>query len=229
MDMPVLAFDKVGKTFGKGWIALSDVSFSLDDGEFAFLVGSSGAGKSTLLSLIYMEHKPDVGSVSVVGYNSKTIADEDIPAMRRKLGIVFQDFRLLPYMTAAENIAFAMKVTGQPRKFIKRRTFELLSKMGLSHKAKSFPHELSGGEKQRIAIARALANSPLLLLADEPTGNLDPRATDELLELLFDINRQGTAVLMATHDTAIIDRAPMRVIELENGVLVGDRPKDGTS
>jgi len=128
-------------------------------------------------------------------------------------------------MTAAENIAFALKVTGQPRKFIKRRTFELLAKMGLSHKAKSFPHELSGGEKQRIAIARALANSPLLLLADEPTGNLDPRATDELMELLLEINSQGTSILMATHNTDLIDRVPMRVLELENGVLVGDRAR----
>jgi cell division transport system ATP-binding protein len=222
--MPLLKFDKVGKAFGKAWIALSDVGFSLEKGEFAFLVGSSGAGKSTLISLIYMEERPDTGSVEFAGYNSKTISDKDIPAMRRKLGVVFQDFRLLPDMTAGENVAFALKVTGQPRKFIKKRTFELLAKMGLSHKAKSFPHELSGGEKQRVAIARALANSPLLLLADEPTGNLDPHATDELIKLLFDINEQGTTILMATHDTALIDRVPMRVIELENGVLVGDRP-----
>jgi len=224
--MAVLKFDRVGKAYGRSWIALSDVSFALDDGEFAFLVGSSGAGKSTLMSLIFMEQRPDSGIVEVAGFDSKNIGDEDIPKLRRKLGVVFQDFRLLPDMTAAENVAFALKVTGQPRKFIKQRTFDLLAKMGLSHKAKSFPHELSGGEKQRVAIARALANSPALLLADEPTGNLDPRATDELMDLLFDINSQGTAVLMATHDTDLIDRAPMRVLELENGVLVGDRARE---
>ncbi|HHS50836.1 MAG TPA: cell division ATP-binding protein FtsE [candidate division Zixibacteria bacterium] len=222
----MLKFDRVGKAYGRSWIALSDVSFALDDGEFAFLVGSSGAGKSTLMSLIFMEQRPDSGIVEVAGFDSKNIGDEDIPKLRRKLGVVFQDFRLLPDMTAAENVAFALKVTGQPRKFIKQRTFDLLAKMGLSHKAKSFPHELSGGEKQRVAIARALANSPALLLADEPTGNLDPRATDELMDLLFDINSQGTAVLMATHDTDLIDRAPMRVLELENGVLVGDRARE---
>ncbi len=223
--MSVLHFDRVSKSYGKGWIALSDVSFAIEDGEFAFLVGSSGAGKSTLLSLVIMEQRPDYGLVEVAGFDSNSIKHEQIPVLRRKLGIVFQDFRLLPDMTAAENIAFALKVTGQPRKFIKRRTFELLAKMGLSHKAKSFPHELSGGEKQRIAIARALANSPLLLLADEPTGNLDPRATDELMELLLEINSQGTSILMATHNTDLIDRVPMRVLELENGVLVGDRAR----
>ncbi len=223
--MAILRMDKVGKSFGKDWVALSDISFELAEEEFAFLVGASGAGKSTLISLIYMDEKPDSGVVKVVGFNSDDITRDQIPFLRRKLGIVFQDFRLLPEMTAAENVGFAMKVTGQPRKYIKKRTFELLSMMRLSHKAKSFPHELSGGEKQRVAIARALANNPLLLLADEPTGNLDPHATDGLLELLFEINRQGTAVLMATHDTELIDRAPMRVIELENGILVGDRKK----
>ena len=228
--MPILRMNKVTKSYGKSWVALSNVSFELAEGEFAFLVGESGAGKSTLTSLVYMEEKPDTGMVEVAGFNSENITREQIPHLRRKLGIVFQDFRLLPEMTAAENVAFALKVTSQPRRYIKKRTFELLSMMGLSHKAKSFPHELSGGEKQRIAIARALANNPLLLLADEPTGNLDPQATDGLIELLFEINRQGTAVLMATHDTALIDRAPMRVLELENGVLVGDRkPEVGAS
>ncbi|MCK5832718.1 cell division ATP-binding protein FtsE [bacterium] len=223
--MSILRFDRVGKAYSKRWIALSDVSFTIEKGEFVFLVGSSGAGKSTLLSLIFMEQHPDSGTVEVVGFDSKSIDISAVPNLRRKLGVVFQNFRLLPDMTAEENVAFALKVTGQPRKFIKKRTFELLAKMGLSHKAKSFPHELSGGEKQRIAIARALANSPLLLLADEPTGNLDPRATDEFVELLMEINAQGTAILMATHDTDLIDRVPMRVLELENGVLVGDRPR----
>jgi len=225
--MSILRVKDVRKSYGRGWIALDNVSFSLDDGEFAFLVGSSGAGKSTLLSLIYMGEKPGSGIIEAVGFDSDNIKPEEIPLLRRKLGIVFQDFRLLPEMTASENIAFSLKVTGQPRKFIKSRTFELLSMMGLSHKAKSYPHELSGGEKQRVSVARALANNPLLLLADEPTGNLDPQATDELIRLFFEINRQGTAVLMATHDTALIDIAPMRVLELENGVLVGDRPGKG--
>lgn len=221
--MSILEVKGVTKSFGKGWTALSRVDFSMCEGEFAFLVGSSGAGKSTLLSLITMEERPDSGKVIVAGFDSETIRSEEIPLLRRKIGVVFQDFRLLREMTAWENIAFALKVTGQPRKFIKKRVFELLSMVGLTHKAQSYPHELSGGEKQRIAVARALANNPFLLLADEPTGNLDPRATDELLELFFEINSQGTAILMATHNTALIDQSPKRVLELENGVLVGDR------
>ncbi|RKZ29054.1 cell division ATP-binding protein FtsE, partial [bacterium] len=155
--------DKVTKRFGKDWVALSEVGFELAEGEFAFLVGDSGAGKSTLLSLVYMETRPDSGVVEVAGYNSNSITREQIPHLRRKLGVVFQDFRLLPDMTARGNIAFALKVTNQPRKYIKQRTFELLAMVGLSHKAKSFPHELSGGEKQRVAVARALANNPVLL------------------------------------------------------------------
>jgi cell division transport system ATP-binding protein len=221
--MAILEVKSVTKSYGKGWTALSRVDFSLREGEFVFLVGSSGAGKSTLLSLITMEERPDSGKVAVAGFDSETIKNEEIPLLRRKIGVVFQDFRLLREMTAWENIAFALKVTGQPRKYIKKRVFELLSMVGLTHKAQSYPHELSGGEKQRIAVARALANNPLLLLADEPTGNLDPRATDELLELFFEINMQGTAVFMATHNTALIDLSPKRVLELENGVLVGDR------
>lgn len=222
--MAILEVNNVTKSFGKNWTALSRVDFDMHEGEFAFLVGSSGAGKSTLLSLIFMEEKPDDGNIVVAGFDSETIQREEIPKMRRKIGVVFQDFRLLKEMTAWENVAFALKVTGQPRKYIKKRVLELLAMVGLTHKSKSYPHELSGGEKQRIAVARALANNPVLLLADEPTGNLDPRATDELLELFFDINSKGTAVLMATHDTALIDTVPKRVLELENGVLIGDRP-----
>ncbi len=222
--MAILRAEKISKSYGKDWAALSEVSFELAEGEFVFLVGSSGAGKSTLLSIIIMEQRPDSGIIHVAGFDSKTIPREKIPILRRKLGVVFQGFRLLPEMSASENIAFALKVTGQPRKYIRKRVFDLLSMVGLTHKAKSYPHELSGGEKQRIAVARALANNPLLLLADEPTGNLDPQATDELMELFFEINRQGTTVLMATHDTALIDIMPHRVLELENGVLVGDRP-----
>ncbi len=222
--MAILEVNNVTKSFGKNWTALSRVDFKMTEGEFAFLVGSSGAGKSTLLSLIFMEERPDEGNIVVAGFDSVSIEREEIPKMRRKIGVVFQDFRLLKEMTAWENVAFALKVTGQPRKYIKKRVLELLAMVGLTHKSKSYPHELSGGEKQRIAVARALANNPVLLLADEPTGNLDPRATDELLELFFEINARGTAVLMATHDTALIDTVPKRVLELENGVLIGDRP-----
>jgi len=222
--MAILEVQNITKSYSKNWTALSRVEFAMEKGEFAFLVGSSGAGKSTLLSLIIMEEKPDSGKIIAAGFDSDSIGKEDIPKLRRRIGVVFQDFRLLREMTASENIAFALKVTGQPRKYIKKRVFELLAMVGLTHKSNSYPHELSGGEKQRIAVARALANNPLLLLADEPTGNLDPRATDELLDLFFEINSQGTAVLMATHDTALIDQVPKRVLELENGVLVGDRP-----
>jgi len=221
--MPILTIEHIGKLYGKRWVALSDVSFTLDEGEFAFLVGPSGAGKSTLLKLILAEQKPDSGKLEVAGFASDRLMKDDIPILRRKLGVIFQEFKLLPDMTAYGNVAFALRVCGYPRIAIKTRTNEVLSQVGLLHKAKSYPQELSGGEKQRISIARALVHSPVLLLADEPTGNLDPHATDEIMELLLSINRQGTAILMATHNLELVERFGFRVIELSDGILVGDR------
>ncbi len=221
--MALVELKDVGKVYGKRWVALADITFSVDEGEFVFLVGPSGAGKTTLLKLLLAQEKPDSGQIRVAGFDLTKIKKEQIPLLRRKIGAIFQDFKLLPDMTAWENVAFALRVCGYPRKLIKSRTDELLALVGLLHKAKSYPNELSGGEQQRVAIARALVHSPVLLLADEPTGNLDPHSTDEIIQLLLDINRQGTAVIMATHDMEIVERFGFRVLELADGYLVGDR------
>jgi len=224
--MAILTVKNLGKVYNKRWIALSDVSFSIDDGEFVFLVGPSGAGKSTLLKLVLAQEMPDTGTIEVAGFSTETLKHDDIPLLRRKLGVIFQDFKLLPDMTAYGNVAFALRVCGYPSKIVKTRTEELLAQVGLLHKSKSYPQELSGGESQRIAIARALVHSPVLLLADEPTGNLDPHATEDIMQLLLDINRQGMAILMATHDIDLVERYGFRVLELQEGYLIGDRKKD---
>ncbi len=224
--MAILKIENVGKVYNKRWVALSDVSFSVDEGEFVFLVGPSGAGKTTLLNLILAQDIPDSGNIYVAGFNSDTIKKDEIPLLRRKLGVIFQDFKLLPDMTAWGNVAFALRVCGYPRKIVKTRTDELLAQVGLLHKSKSYPQELSGGERQRVAIARALVHSPVLLLADEPTGNLDPHSTEELMELLLEINRQGMAILMATHDIELVERFGFRVIEIQEGYLIGDRKQN---
>jgi len=221
--MAILTLKNVGKVYNKRWVALSDLDFSIAEGEFVFLIGPSGAGKTTLLKLILAQETPDTGIIDVAGFSSSTLKHEEIPLLRRKLGVIFQDFKLLPDMTAWNNVAFALRVCGYPGKMVKTRTDELLAQVGLLHKSKSYPQELSGGESQRIAIARALVHSPVLLLADEPTGNLDTHATDEILQLLLDINRQGMAVLMATHDIELVERFGFRVLELQEGYLIGDR------
>ena len=222
--MSLLEVIGLTKRYQSRWVALSDVTFSLDEGEFAFLVGPSGAGKSTLISIILAEIPPDKGKVIFDGVDITTLTRREIPFYRRKLGVIFQDFRLLPDKTAWENVAFALYVCGYPKKYIRQRTGELLSQVGLLHKARAYPQELSGGEQQRVAIARALVHSPLLLLADEPTGNLDPNSIDEIMELLIEINSQGTAILMATHNIELVERFGFRVIELAEGRLIGDRP-----
>lgn len=212
----------VTKEYPRSGMALRDVSFEIQKGEFVFLVGHSGAGKSTLLRLLSMAEVPTSGDIRVSGYTSSSIRPREIPKLRRRLGIVFQDYRLLPDRTAAQNVAFAMEVTGVSNAVITPRVVKLLGQVGLGNKLDAFPHELSGGEQQRVAIARALANEPFLLLADEPTGNLDDRATHAIYLLLREINAKGTAVLMATHDVAMIHRSGQRFIELERGELVYD-------
>lgn len=212
----------VSKEYPKHGFALRDVSFELQKGEFVFLVGHSGAGKSTLLRLLSMADRPTSGELKVSGYSSATVKEQEIPMLRRRMGIVFQDYRLLPDRTAAQNVAFALEVTGTSESVIAPRVVKLLSQVGLGNKLDAFPHELSGGEQQRVAIARALANEPFLLLADEPTGNLDDRATHAIYLLLREINARGTAVLMATHDVAMIQRSGQRFLELEQGTLVYD-------
>jgi cell division transport system ATP-binding protein len=218
----ILRVTSVSKEYPRSGLALRDVSFEMHKGEFVFLVGHSGAGKSTLLKLLTMAERPTSGEVRVAGFSSADITSGEIPKLRRRLGVVFQDFRLLPDRTAEQNVAFVLEVTGTPRAQVAPRVARLLTDVGLASRATAYPHELSGGEQQRVAIARALANNPFLLLADEPTGNLDDRATHAIYLLLREINARGTSVLMATHDVAMIQRAGLRCLELDRGQLVFD-------
>src|SRR5689334_8200499 len=223
----MIRFTKVTKEYPRLGAALSNASFSVAKGEFVFLTGPSGAGKSTILKLIYMEERPTDGEVRVGGMSSVTIRPRDIPQLRRRLGIVFQDFRLLEDRTAEANVAFALEVTGAPRSAIGNKVSRVLTQVGLASKASSYPRELSGGEQQRVAIARALANDPLVLVADEPTGNLDDRATRGVFQLLREINAAGTAVLMATHNLELIRRHEYRTIEINRGQIVFDSAESG--
>jgi cell division transport system ATP-binding protein len=222
----MIRFTKVSKQYTRGGPALEDVSFNLGRGEFAFLTGPSGAGKSSILKLVYIDERPSSGEVRVDGKSSVTMTAREIPRLRRRLGVVFQDFRLLEDRTAEQNIAFALEVTGTPHSAIAPRVARALTQVGLSSKGTSLPHELSGGEQQRVAIARALVNDPLVLLADEPTGNLDERATRGIFQLLRDINAAGTAVLMATHDLDLVRDTGLRSLELNKGRLVYDSGAD---
>jgi cell division transport system ATP-binding protein len=198
---------------------LLNVDFSLDTGEFCYLIGKTGAGKSSFLKLLYRDVKPDSGLVSVADMEVSSLPEKKVPYLRRRIGVVFQDFQLLPDRSVFENVAFALRVTGHKKSFIKQRVVEVLGLVGLSHKRKSMPDDLSGGEKQRVVIARALANEPRLLLADEPTGNLDPDASASVMDLLQQINNRGMTVLMVTHDYDVIRRFPNRTVKIENGSL----------
>ena len=219
----MIRLTSVYKEYPRSGAALKDVSFHVAKGELVFLTGHSGAGKSTILHLLQMADFPNAGEVRVSGFSSKTIRRREIPLLRRKLGVVFQDFRLLKDRTAFENVAFALEVTGVKRTAIAQRVNRVLTQVGLSHKAQSFPDELSGGERQRVAVARALANEPLVLLADEPTGNLDEWAARGIFELFREINGMGMTVLMATHDLDLVRAHPeYRVIELAQGQVVYD-------
>ncbi|MEX0935256.1 MAG: ATP-binding cassette domain-containing protein [Gemmatimonadota bacterium] len=219
----MIKLTKVTKEYPPRGRALDDVSFLVEKGEFAFLTGHSGSGKSTTLRLIHMAERPTAGEVRVGGFSSELISQREIWKLRRRVGFVFQGFRLLPGRTAAENVAFALEVTGTARGEILPRTNRLLTKVGLAAKAGAMATELSGGEQQRVAIARAIANEPLVLLADEPTGNLDERAAGGIMELFLDLNAQGMAVLMATHDLELVRRHPrVRVLEVNEGRLVYD-------
>jgi cell division transport system ATP-binding protein len=230
----MIQFFNVTKEYPRSGLALSDATFRLHKGEFAFLTGPSGAGKSTILRLAYFEELPTHGEVRVSGVSSNEISRSEVAKLRRKLGIVFQDFRLLEDRTAETNVAFALEVIGTRRDQIAPRVQRAMTQVGLASKLKAFPRELSGGEQQRVAIARALVNDPFVLIADEPTGNLDERATRSVFQLLRDINASGTAVLMATHDLELVRRTDYRTIELDHGKIVYDsaestnRPSAGT-
>lgn len=203
-----------------GQLVLDQVKFSLKTGEFVYLVGPTGAGKSSLLRLLYMDLKPDSGVVTVAGFDSSKAKVREIPFLRRRIGVVFQDFKLLEDRDVYENVAFALYVTNSKRSEIKKRVLLALADVGLSHKRLQMPHELSGGEQQRVVIARAIVNSPPLLLADEPTGNLDPAASNEIMELLLKINMRGTAILMATHNYELVRKFPARIVQLKEGKLI---------
>lgn len=219
----MIKFLSVNKVYPRTGPALSDISFNVRKGEFVFLTGHSGSGKSTCLRLLHMAEKPTDGEVVISGFSSKRTSRRDLWKVRRRVGFVFQDFRLLPGRTAQENVAFALEVTGAPGKEIRPRAQKLLSRVGLTSKVGSPVHQLSGGEQQRVAIARALANDPFVLLADEPTGNLDDRATRGILETFWQINGLGMAVVMATHDLELIRSfSQARVLELAHGRLVYD-------
>jgi cell division transport system ATP-binding protein len=222
----VIRFDNVSKIYPKQTRpALRDVSLEIERGEFVFLVGSSGSGKSTFLRLLLREERTSHGRVHVLGKDLGKLSNWKVPQMRRQLGTVFQDFRLLPNKTVGENVAFALEVIGRPRGQIRKTVPEVLDLVGLRGKEDRMPGELSGGEQQRVAIARAFVNRPMLLIADEPTGNLDPQTSVGIMKLLDRINRTGTTVVMATHDQQIVDQMRRRVIELEKGRLVRDQSR----
>lgn len=202
-----------------GTTVLDSIDFSLNVGEFCYVIGRTGAGKSSFLKLLYKDVTPIKGSVKVADFDVTNLQTRKIPYLRRRLGVVFQDFQLLPDRNVFDNVAFALRVTGHNKRFIKKRVFEVLGLVGLSHKRKAMPNDLSGGEKQRVVIARALANEPRLLLADEPTGNLDPEASASIMELLHQINNRGMSVLMVTHDYDVIRKFPNRTVQIENGTL----------
>jgi cell division transport system ATP-binding protein len=222
----VIRFHNVFKSFPNGALALKDVTFHVSKGEFVFLTGHSGAGKSTIMKLLFAEQRPSQGDVRVSGFAVSSIGRGEIPRLRRRLGVIFQDFRLLEDRTASENVAFALEVTGARRDTIPARVMRVLTQVGLAAKGRAYPRELSGGEQQRVAIARALVNDPAILLADEPTGNLDERATRGVFQLLREINAGGTVVVMATHDLDLVRQAPYRTIELRDGSVVYDSAED---
>jgi cell division transport system ATP-binding protein len=224
----MISLQKVTKKYkGTPRPALDQVSLEIDKGEFVFLVGSSGSGKSSLMRLMLREDVPNAGSVHVLGENLVGLPARRVPFFRRKLGVVFQDFRLLPNKTVSENVAFSLQVIGKSEGFIQQAVPDVLGMVGLAEKADRLPNELSGGEQQRVALARAIVNKPAILLADEPTGNLDPTTSEGLMSLLNSINLSGTTVVMATHDFSIVDRMKKRVVELSHGQVVRDQVSGG--
>ena len=214
----VIELNNVTVSFDQNTV-LDSINFYLGTGEFCYVIGRTGAGKSSFLKLLYRDVTPDNGLVHVADFDVTRLPDKKIPYLRRRIDVVFQDFQLLPDRNVFDNVGFALRVTGHKKSFIKHRVLEVLGLVGLSHKRNAMPNDLSGGEKQRVVIARALANEPRLLLADEPTGNLDPEASSSIMELLRQINNRGMAVLMVTHDYDVIRKFPARTVQIENGEL----------
>ncbi|MFF2483627.1 cell division ATP-binding protein FtsE [Paenibacillus sp. NPDC058071] len=218
----MIEMQDIWKTYADGTHALKGVSVRIDRNEFVYLVGPSGAGKSTFMKLIYREEVPTKGQISVNGFNIGKLKPRKIPFVRRNIGVIFQDFRLLPKLTVYENVAFAMEVIEAPRRIMKKRTMEVLELVGLKHKYNSLPAQLSGGEQQRVAIARAIVNNPAVIVADEPTGNLDPETSWGIMNLLEEINFRGSTIVMATHNKEIVNTMRKRVIAIEHGNIVRD-------
>ena len=220
--MALIEMNGVTKMYHRSTTALRDINVSVNPGEFVYIVGPSGAGKSSFIKLLYREEKVSAGTLKVGEFNLTKLKKRDVPILRRSIGVVFQDYKLLPKKTVFENVAYAMQVIGEKPREIKKRVPEVLDLVGLKHKMRSFPEQLSGGEQQRVAIARAIVNNPKVLIADEPTGNLDPEISWEIMQLLERINLQGTTVLMATHNKQIVDNLRHRVIAIEDGRIVRD-------
>ena len=223
----MIEFRNVSKTYSTGTEAVHSANFKINKGDFAFLVGTSGSWKSTLIKLILKEEEPTSGNIIINGKDTTFLKKSRVPYLRRSMGVVFQDFRLLPDKTVYENIAFAMYIVRATPRHIRRQVPMVLSLVGLSGKAKMYPNELSGGEQQRVALARALVNNPSMLIADEPTGNLDPETAWDIMTLLDDINKRGTTVVVATHAKDIVDKMKKRVIQIDKGVIVRDSEKGG--
>jgi len=221
----VISFENVTKIYQNGTLALTNINLKINKGDFAFIIGQSGSGKSTMIKLILKEEEATEGIITVNGFNVTTMGRKEIPYYRRSIGVVFQDFRLLPGKTVYENVAFAMQIVEALPKEIRRRVPMILGLVGLSNKAKVYPNQLSGGEQQRVALARALVNNPALLVADEPTGNLDPETSWEIMKLLTEINQMGTTVVVATHEKNIVDTMKKRVIALSKGEIIRDQEK----
>ncbi len=223
----IIEFNGVSKTYPTGTHALEDVNIKINKGEFVFVVGSSGAGKSTFMKLIMREERPSTGNITVNGFNLTKMRRRDIPMLRRTMGIVFQDFRLIPNLNVFENVAFSMRVVGAQNKQIRKNVTRVLNMVGLGHKARAMPVELSGGEQQRVGLARALVNKPSLIIADEPTGNVDPNMSYEIVELLTEINRRGTTVLMVTHEHQLVRDFNQRVVMIDKGHIIADNADGG--
>ena len=220
----MIEFKNVSKVYPNGTYGLKDVSVKIEQGEFVFVLGSSGAGKSTFLKLIMHEETPTSGEITVNDFKVSSMKQKEVPLLRRSMGIVFQDFRLIPNMNVYDNVAFALRVTGTPTRELRKRVPFVLELVGLVDKAKNMPTELSGGEQQRVALARALVNKPSLIIADEPTGNIDPELSMEIVDMLDSINKVGTTILMVTHEHELIRRYENRIITIENGTILSDRP-----
>ena len=223
--MELIRVKDVQKTYRNGVVGLYDFSVNIPKGDFVFVIGASGSGKSTFIKMLYREEKPDKGSIYIGGIDVARLKNRKVYKLRRKLGIVFQDYKLLPRLTVYENVAFALEILGLPNEEIRNKTLKALEQVGLKNKSKNYPNELSGGEQQRVAIARAIVNEPKLLLCDEPTGNLDPETSWEIMQVLDEINKLGTTIIMATHDKEMVNRMKKRVIVIEAGRLKEDYEK----